>query len=307
MPQGDGGRPQEEATAASPPGESGTAAPEAAAQSEAPQGEAGAATAAASPLPAPADDQPRKRRRRRRRRGKRPPDAAPEGATPSPAPEAALPAVAPEPNAASGQQALPPGEPRPAGERRRKRRRRRRGTGGPPAAASAAGPQPVEAGGAVAAPDAAPRPQAPRQREERSERRGGDAPRDRDAGARRDGRQDKGPRGARPHGHDKDRDRFSRKPAQSLYSVESVVDRGFEEVPDAANSATTRRVDWTIVKRVVADRISARPISAVYMLRREGTDTEFAHLSAARAAVNKTIVHPEKLTRPKADHPTGKK
>lgn len=306
MPQGDGGRPQEEATAASPPGEFGTAAPEAAAQSEAPQGEAGAATAAVSPLPAPAGDQPRKRRRRRRRRGKRPPDAAPKGTTPSSAAEAAPPTVAPEPSAAPGQQALPPGEPRPAGERRRKRRRRRRAAGGPPAAASAAGPQPVEAG-AAAAPDAAPRPQAPPQREERSERRGGNAPRDRDAGARRDGRRDKGPRGARPHGHDKDRDRFSRKPAQSLYSVELVVDRGFEEVPDAADSATTRRVDWTIVKRVVADRISARPISAVYMLRREGTDTEFAHLSAARAAVNKTIVHPEKLTRPKADHATSKK
>ena len=42
------------------------------------------------------------------------------------------------------------------------------------------------------------------------------------------------------------------------------------------------------------------------VLRRDGVDTEFAHLSAARAAVNKTIVHPEKLTRSKADHATTK-
>ena len=106
--------------------------------------------------------------------------------------------------------------------------------GRPMVAGSAAGPNPS----GPAAPS--PRPTPPRGRRRRasavrSERRGGDAPRDRDAGARRDGRQDKGPRGARPHGHDKDRDRFSRKPAQSLYSVESVVDRGFEEAPDAAD------------------------------------------------------------------------
>jgi hypothetical protein len=38
------------------------------------------------------------------------------------------------------------------------------------------------------------------------------------------------------------------------------------------------------------------------VLRRDGADTEFAQLAAARAAVKKTIVHPEKLTRPKADY-----
>jgi hypothetical protein len=86
--------------------------------------------------------------------------------------------------------------------------------------------------------------------------------------------------------------------------MESVVDRGFEDVPDEANEGATRRVDWTIVKRTVADQRSTKVVSAVYVLRREGADTEFAQLAAARAAVKKTIVHPEKLTRPKADYAT---
>ncbi|MGO8918236.1 MAG: hypothetical protein ACLQJR_20235 [Stellaceae bacterium] len=139
----------------------------------------------------------------------------------------------------------------------------------------------------------------------RTERRGGDVSRDRDSGVRRERGRDKGPRSA--NRHEKDRDRFNRKPEQSLYSFGSVVDRGFEEVTDAADAGATRRVNWTIVKRMVAERMSAKPVSTVYILRRDGTDTEFTHLSAARAAVNKTIVHPEKLTRPKADYPTGKK
>jgi hypothetical protein len=81
-----------------------------------------------------------------------------------------------------------------------------------------------------------------------------------------------------------------------------VVDRGFEDVADEANEGATRRVDWTIVKRTIADQRSTKAVSAVYLLRRDGVDTEFAQLAAARAAVNKTIVHPEKLTRPKADY-----
>ena len=43
------------------------------------------------------------------------------------------------------------------------------------------------------------------------------------------------------------------------------------------------------------------------MLQRDGQDTEFPNLGAARSAVNKTIVHPEKLTLSKAEHVAAKK
>jgi len=86
-----------------------------------------------------------------------------------------------------------------------------------------------------------------------------------------------------------------------------VVDRGFEDVADEANQGATRRVDWTIVKRTVADQRSAKAVSAVYVLKRDGVVTDFVNLAAARAAVNKTIVHPEKLTRAKADYGSTKK
>ena len=97
-----------------------------------------------------------------------------------------------------------------------------------------------------------------------------------------------------------------KKPEPKLYRLESIVDRGFEDVADPATEGTTRRVDWVIVKRTTADQRTARALSAVYVLRRDGSDTEFAHLSAARAAVNKTIAHPEKLTLSKADHAAAK-
>ena len=86
-----------------------------------------------------------------------------------------------------------------------------------------------------------------------------------------------------------------------------MVDRGFEDVVDEANQGATRRVDWTIVKRTVADQRSAKAVSAVYVLKRDGVVTDFVNLAAARAAVNKTIVHPEKLTRAKADYGSTKK
>ncbi|HLI20577.1 MAG TPA: hypothetical protein VKV32_05640 [Stellaceae bacterium] len=96
-----------------------------------------------------------------------------------------------------------------------------------------------------------------------------------------------------------------------------MVDRGFEEVAVAPSAesggqggegeAQTRRVDWSIVKRTVADQRAAKQVSALYILKRDGAETEFPNLGAARAAVNKTIVHPEKLTRPKADYPSTKK
>jgi hypothetical protein len=78
-------------------------------------------------------------------------------------------------------------------------------------------------------------------------------------------------------------------------------------VPDAENEGATKRADWTIVKRTVADRNSAKLVSAVYVLRREGGETEFSNLAASRAAVNKTIAHPEKLTKAKGDYASTKK
>ena len=85
---------------------------------------------------------------------------------------------------------------------------------------------------------------------------------------------------------------------RKLYSVDSVVDRGFEDVEAEGES---RRVHWTIVKRTVADQISRKAVSASYVLQRDGADTEFPSLGAARDAVNKTIVHPEKLTPSKSE------
>lgn len=63
---------------------------------------------------------------------------------------------------------------------------------------------------------------------------------------------------------------------------------------------------WTIVKRTVADQVTRKPTSQSYVLQREGNDSEFPSLGAARNAVNKNIVHPEKLTRSKADHAAAK-
>jgi len=83
-----------------------------------------------------------------------------------------------------------------------------------------------------------------------------------------------------------------------------VVDRGFDDVEEESG---TRRVHWTIVKRTVADLVSHKAMSAVYVLQRDGADTEFPNLGAARGAVNKTIVHPEKLTRSKAEYAAEKK
>ena len=89
---------------------------------------------------------------------------------------------------------------------------------------------------------------------------------------------------------------------QKLYALESMVDRGFDDVADEAEDSGSRRVHWTIVKRSVADQKSGKATSTTYVLQREGGETEFPNLGAARAAANKTIVHPEKLTRSKAEH-----
>jgi hypothetical protein len=113
-------------------------------------------------------------------------------------------------------------------------------------------------------------------------------------------------RGPNHRRHGRERGELRKKSEPKLYRLESIVDRGFEDVADPATEGATRRVDWVILKRTTADQRTARALSAVYVLRRDGSDTEFAHLSAARAAVNKTIAHPEKLTLSKADHAAAK-
>jgi len=85
-----------------------------------------------------------------------------------------------------------------------------------------------------------------------------------------------------------------------------MVDRGFEDVADEAEDSGTRRVHWTIAKRSVADQKSGKAMSTTYVLQSEGGETEFPNLGAARAAANKTIVHPEKLTMSKAEHVAAK-
>ncbi len=128
-------------------------------------------------------------------------------------------------------------------------------------------------------------------------------------GRRRDG-DDRGGRSRGPGGRDGQRDRgrdqAPRRIEQKLYTLESMVDRGFEDVPDEAEDSGSRRVHWTIVKRTVADQKSGKAMSATYVLQREGGETEFPNLGAARAAANKTIVHPERLTMSKAEHAAAK-
>jgi hypothetical protein len=215
---------------------------------------------------------------------------------------------------------------RPEGEFPRRRRRRR-----PPPRPSEAGPT-GEAQSAAAAPRQANRP--PRSRggyrgpgESRTDgarqqhERGGEAqargpgpgPREREPGApvlreRSDGTargRPGGQRGGEQRGR-RGRDATPRQVVQKLYALEAMVDRGFEDVPDEAEESGSRRVHWTIVKRTVADQKSGKAMSASYVLQREGGETEFPNLGAARAAANKTIIHPEKLTMSKAEHAAAK-
>lgn len=151
-----------------------------------------------------------------------------------------------------------------------------------------------------------PRDHGPRQPRERAA-----GPRDTGAQGldRRDQRSDdRGRRDRRSSGRPPGRGREAplRKPEQKLYTLESVVDRGFEDVTEDSDEGGTRRVHWTIIKRTVADQKSGKAMSASYVLQREGAEAEFPNLGAARAAVNKTIVHPEKLTLSKAEHVAAK-
>ncbi len=160
-------------------------------------------------------------------------------------------------------------------------------------------------------PDPAAREAEPRGHGPRQPREGAAGPRD--AGGRAPDRRDQGPdargrRGRRSSSRPPGRGREAppRKPEQKLYALESVVDRGFEDVTDDSDEGGTRRVHWTIIKRTVADQKSGKATSASYVLQREGVEAEFPNLGAARAAVNKTIVHPEKLTLSKAEHVAAK-
>ena len=157
-----------------------------------------------------------------------------------------------------------------------------------------------------AAPEGDPRRHGPRQPRERTARpgdAGARGPDRRDQGSDTRGRRD-GRSGGRPQG--RGREAPPRKPEQKLYALESVVDRGFEDVTEDSDEGGTRRVHWTIIKRTVADQKSGKAMSASYVLQREGVEAEFPNLGAARAAVNKTIVHPEKLTLSKAEHVAAK-
>lgn len=155
-------------------------------------------------------------------------------------------------------------------------------------------------------------PAGPGDRQDRGPRRG---PRDGDNGAPRlrepFGRDDRGARSRGPGGRGdgargRGRDAPARRVEQKLYTLESMVDRGFDDVADEAEDSGSRRVHWTIVKRSVADQKSGKAMSTTYVLQREGAETEFPNLGAARMAANKTIVHPEKLTMSKAEHVAAK-
>lgn len=242
------------------------------ADASAPAEGADAAVAAVPAAPGPRlgpDGQPLRRRRRRRR----PPQFGAAADT------------------AAGAQASTddkPAEAAPADQPRRPpRHRRRRPLGDRPADRSASEGQ--EAGRHEG------RPERGRRFGERGPREG-DRRRDGPSGRRdrRDGRDGRG----------RGRDERPKQIERKLYSIDSIVDRGFEDVEEEAG---TRRVHWTIVKRTVADQITRKPMSQNYVLQREGgDDSEFPSLGAARDAVNKKIIHPEKLTLSKAEHAAQK-
>ena len=245
------------------------------------------------------------RRRRRRRRG---PQHAPGTAeviaggaaeATERAPEAS-PNIAP-PNGSEPRQDRSHEQP---GYRRRRRRPPR-----PAAATAAAAGQPAtgrEDASSGAPPDRSPPFRGPRNRGVRNrrsdERLSERAPAGRDRRSSDRRARGRGGPSADDRRRGRDRDAPRNKPEQRLYALEAIVDRGFEDVVDAAEDNLTRRVYWTITKRTVADQESGKPISTTYVLKRDGVDTEFPGLGAARSAANKTIVHPEKLTVSKAEH-----
>ena len=200
--------------------------------------------------------------------------------------------------------------------RRRKPSEARNGTasqaqgptdGGEGAGSGGAGAAPRQRRRHRTAPGDAPAGDRP-PREDRGPRREGhyqtDRPSERGPRGGRDGRREGGPRDRRGRPPGRGRDAAPRKIERKLYHIDSVVDRGFEDVEAEGD---TRRVHWTILKRTTADQVSRKALSAVYVLQRDGADSEFPSLGAARDAVNKKIVHPEKLTRSKAEYAAEKK
>jgi hypothetical protein len=196
------------------------------------------------------------------------------------APLAAEPEAASPGSAASGEVGAA-ADAAPAGTAPRSRNRRRRR---PPATVGAAAA--AAAGAPEVARDAVGDDRRTGARDRRSEGRGG------------------GPRDRRSRPSERGRGGPPRRVEQKLYSVDAIVDRGFEDVEEDGD---TRRVHWTILKRTTADQISRKPVATVYVLQRDGADTEFPNLGTARSAVNKTIVHPEKLTPSKAERAIAKK
>ena len=263
-------------------------------------------------------------RLRNRRRRRRPPvlGLLPGHSDPVPAGEGAPPAIA------AIRAALAPGQ-RSFSVPRRQRRHAPLSGEPVPAASGDAAPRAAEAG---AEPGGAPaRPRRRRRRgptdaaapgqvagageaavqgenSGRDRRRGGLRQGEAEGGGQRDRNQrDRGPRDrGRDRGDRGGRGALPRRVVeQKLYSVDAIVDRGFEDIEE--EEGETRRVHWTIVKRTTADQISRKPVATVYVLQREGADTEFPTLGTARSAVNKTIVHPEKLTPSKAERAIAKK
>jgi hypothetical protein len=289
----------------------------------------GVASESASPSevnPAAGSGEPPRpfRRRRRRRRPPRPADPAEavalspsqteRPATPEDTAESGDLAATPPPEDAAESGDLTATPPPEVGPRRRRRRRRRPPR---PAEASAAeADKTVTPSAAEGTPAGAPRNRSAPYRSSRS-RGAGNRSSDEQPSERRppgDSRRapdrrgrGKGPPSRNDRRQGRDRAPPRKKPEPRLYALEAIVDRGFEDLVDAAEDNLTRRVHWTIIKRTVADQESGKPISATYVLKRDGVDTEFPGLGAARAAANKTIVHPEKLTLSKAEHAAAKK
>ena len=200
------------------------------------------------------------------------------------------------------------GQPREPTHSPRRRRWLPRSTDATAAGADqAVGSAPTEAPRDRSAPDRGPRARGPGNHRTREEGRAatGAEGRNRDSRDRRP--RSKGAPSPTDRRKGTGRDVSKKGPEQRLYALEAVVDRGFEDVPEEAEDSATRRVPWTIIKRTVADQQSGKPISAIYVLQRDGIDTEFPSLGTARAAANKTIVHPEKLTLSKAEHAAAKK
>lgn len=264
----------------------------------------------------------------RRRRRRRPPrEAAPQPAASGDA-KTGVPTIGTAPSApasdAAQSEAPPPLDQVARGyPRRRRRRRPARPVGAADANSGSEMPRNSEAAADRAVRDrprvGGPRTRSPRETGPRQPQPQETGPRERRArssAARDTGADDRGrnPRGRGPGGRNardrhrgRGRDAPQKRPEQKLYALESVVDRGFEDIADESDQSGTHRVHWTIVKRTVADQKSGKPMSAVYVLQREGVEAEFPNLGAARLAVNKTIVHPEKLTLSKAEHAAAKK